>query len=232
MKSARKKLICLLLTLLGLGITIATHGMTQSVSHSQNVFLNFITQPNIAYFLLIIGFYGLLFEFVHPGYVAPGVLGAVSLIIAGYALQFLPVNFVGLALLILGLAFFIAELLTASGMLGIAGIFAFVFGSFLLFDSHSGIRVGIDLIATMTIMNAVFFLWILGMAIRARRQPIQSGSETLIGAVATVVEDFDQEGWILIRGERWRAISPVPVKKNAVVKIIHREDLTLKVEPL
>ncbi len=196
--------------------------------------LSVIADPNIAYILILIGIYGLIFEFYNPGFVLPGVAGAICLLLALFALQVLPVNYAGLALLILGIVFMVAEAFAPSfGALGIGGLIAFVIGSVILIDTDvPGYGVSLPLIITFTAVSGVFFLGIIGMAIKARQRPVVSGQEELLNAQGTVLQDFDADGWIRIHSESWRAQTGVPLKRGQRVRVTRIEGLTLHVEPL
>jgi membrane-bound serine protease (ClpP class) len=196
-------------------------------------FLALITDPSIAYILLLLGIYGLLFEFYNPGFVLPGVVGAICLLIALYALQMLPVNFAGVALLVLGIAFMIAEVFVpAYGSLGIGGIIAFVIGSVMMIDTDvPGYVLPWALIAAIGFLSALFIVVVVGMAMRARKRPVISGSEEMIGAAGEVIEDFDREGWALVHSENWKVRSTVPLKRGQKVRVTALDGLVLDVAP-
>ena len=193
-----------------------------------------ITDPNVAYILMLIGIYGLFFEFANPGYVLPGVAGAISLILALYAFQILPVNYAGLALLVLGIIFMLGEAIVPSfGALGIGGVIAFVIGSIILFDEGGGqFGVSLPLILTVALVSAGFFIFVVGAAIEARRRPVVSGREEMLNAVGEVIEDFEGEGRIHIHGEVWAAKSPSPVHRGDKVRVVALDGLVLHVQPL
>ncbi|HYQ71267.1 MAG TPA: nodulation protein NfeD [Gammaproteobacteria bacterium] len=192
-----------------------------------------ITDPNIAYVLMLIGIYGLFFEFANPGYILPGVAGAISLLLALYAFQVLPVNYAGLALLALGIIFMLAEAFVPSfGALGIGGLIAFVIGSIILFDEEgTGYAVSLPLIVTLSATTAGFFLFVVGAAIKARDRPVVSGMEELIGATGEVIEDFTGKGRIRIHGEVWWAETAVPLHGGDRVRVDSIEGLVLRVRP-
>ena len=196
-------------------------------------FLALITDPSIAYILLLLGVYGLLFEFYNPGFVLPGVVGAICLLIALYALQLLPVNFAGVALLVLGIAFMIAEVFVpAYGSLGIGGVIAFVIGSVMMIDTDvPGFVLPWTLIAAIAFLSALFIVVLVGMAVRARKQPVVSGREEMLGAPGEVIEDFAQEGWALIHSENWKVRSTVPLKRGQKVRVTAIDGLVLEVAP-
>ena len=193
-----------------------------------------ITNPNIVYILMLLGIYGLFFELANPGYVLPGVIGAICLVLALYAMQVLPVNYAGLGLIILGIAFMIAEFFAPSfGALGIGGIIAFVIGSIILFDTEgSNIKVAIPLVATVTVISAAFFFVALELVFSAHRKPVVSGVEEMLGSVGEALDDFDLKGYIHIHGETWQARSSTPVKKNQRVRVTAVDGLVLQVEPI
>jgi len=195
--------------------------------------LSVIADPNIAYLLILIGIYGLLFEFYSPGFVLPGVVGAICLLLALFALQVLPVNYAGLALLVLGIAFMVSEAFVPSfGALGIGGLIAFVIGSILLIDTEvPGYGVSLPLIITFSVISGGFFLGVIGMAIKARERPVVSGQEELIGACGIVQADFETEGRVQIHGESWLAKSAVPLKRGQTVMVSQIDGLILSVTP-
>jgi len=193
-----------------------------------------ITNPNIVYILMLLGIYGLFFELANPGYVLPGVIGAICLLLALYAMQVLPVNYAGLALIITGIAFMVAEFFTPSfGALGIGGVIAFVIGSVILFDTNSSdIKVAIPVIATVTVISAAFFFIALNLVFSAHRKPVVSGMEEMLGSIGQVIDDFDHDGYIHIHGETWQAQTQHPVKSGSRVKVTAIEGLVLHVEPI
>jgi membrane-bound serine protease (ClpP class) len=192
--------------------------------------LSAITHPTIAYVLLLLGIYGIVFEIMNPGLVLPGVAGVISLVIALYALQMMPVNYAGLALIVLGIGFMIAEaFLPAYGSLGIGGLVAFVVGSVLLIDAP-GYSVPYALIGGFALGTALFFLLAMGSLVKSRRRPIVSGREELIGAQGEVMEDFEGEGWARVHSERWRVRSGRPLKAGERVRVRGMHGLTLDVD--
>jgi membrane-bound serine protease (ClpP class) len=195
--------------------------------------LGVITDPSIAYVLLLIGIYGILFEFYNPGMVLPGVIGAVCLLVALYALQMLPINYAGLGLIALGLTFMVAELfITSHGALGIGGAVAFVVGSVMLIDTDvPGYDIPWMLIALITATSVAFFLIVIRMALRARKQPVITGSEELVGAVGEVLEHRDGQWWARVRSELWSVRSAHPLKKHMRVRVTALDGLVLIVTP-
>ena len=196
--------------------------------------LGILTNPNVAYFLMLIGIYGLIFEFANPGTLIPGIAGAISLLLALYAFQVLPVSYAGLALIVLGIALMIAEAFAPSfGTLGVGGAAAFVSGSIMLMDTEApGFGLSPWLVGILTLMNLTFFAFVLGALFHSRKRPVVSGSEHLIGAVGTVLEDFEGTGQIRVFGEIWKASSPVPLTRNQKVRIVSVQGLILNVNPI
>jgi len=194
--------------------------------------LSVIADPNITYILILIGIYGLIFEFYNPGMVLPGVVGAISLLLALFALQVLPVNYAGLALLMLGIAFMIAEAFAPSfGALGMGGLIAFVIGSIILIDTDMpGYGISLPLILTFTAISGLFFLGVIGLAVRARKQPVVSGQEELLQASGTALQDFSREGRVRVHGESWLAVSDTPLRRGQRVRVTGIDGLTLHVE--
>ena len=192
-----------------------------------------ITNPTVAYMLMLLGIYGLIFEGYNPGAILPGVVGAIALLLALYAFQILPVNYAGLALIVLGVVLIIAEFMVPSfGALGFGGIAAFVFGSVILIDTDiPGYGVSIPLLVAIATTAAFALLGLIWFALRSRKLPVVSGVEELMKAVATALEDFDREGAVWVHGERWRARSAAPVRKGQQLRVIAVENLVLRVEP-
>lgn len=198
----------------------------------RNELLAIITNPNIAYILMLLGIYGLFFELANPGYVLPGVIGGISILLALYALQVLPVNYAGLGLMFLGVALIVGELFMPSfGILGIGGVISFVLGSILLFDRESGnLAVSMPLISAVSLLSAGFFLIVIRSLYASRQRPVVTGSEELIGATGTVAADFSGAGIIHIHGEQWNARSETPMRGGDSARVIGRDGLTLLIE--
>jgi membrane-bound serine protease (ClpP class) len=195
--------------------------------------LGAITNPSIAYLMVLVGIYALIFEFSNPGLVLPGVVGAICLLLALYAFHLLPVNYAGLLLILLGIAFMVAEaFVPAFGSLGVGGLVAFVIGSIILIDSDlPGFEIPYTLIAGVAAASAAFLIIIVGMIVRGRRRPVVSGREDLIGARGEALDDFEGEGWARVRGERWRVHSARPVHAGERLRVTRIEGLTLDVQP-
>jgi membrane-bound serine protease (ClpP class) len=197
-------------------------------------FLAVITDPSVALILMMLGVYGLFFEFSNPGFVLPGVAGAICLFLGLFALNMLPVNYAGLALVLLGLSFLVAEaFVPAYGSLGVGGVIAFVIGAVMLINTDvPGFGIPLSLIVGLAAVSAIFILFVGGFALRARRRPVVSGQEELIGSVGVVLDDAETEGWARIHSEQWRVQSPVPLKRGQDVRVTGRSGLMLTVTPL
>ncbi len=195
-------------------------------------FLSVITNPSVAYLLILVGIYALIFEFMNPGLVLPGVTGTIALLLAAYALQMLPVNYAGLALIVLGIGFMVAEaFLPAFGSLGIGGLISFIIGSIILIDTDlPGFEIPYTLIGGVAAASAAFLIFVVGMLLRARRRPVVSGREHMIGASGEALEDFDGEGWARVRGETWRVRSHAPVRRGQRLRVAAIDGLVLTVE--
>lgn len=217
-------------------VTLATAGaaLLPIEPDWRNRFLATITNPGVAYILMLLGIYGLLLEFYNPGFLLPGVTGAISLLLALYAFHLLPVSYVGAGLILLGIAFMAAELMMPSfGILGIGGVVAFVIGSVMLMDtSVPGFAIPWSLIIGVTIATVIFLLLVVGMALKARKRPVVAGSEEMMGALGEALVDFDEEGlgWIRVHSESWRAKCPQPIKKGQKVAVIGVRGLELDVQ--
>jgi len=196
--------------------------------------LAIISDPNVAYILMLLGIYGLFFELANPGFVLPGIVGGICLLLALFAFQVLPVNLAGLALIVLGILFMVGEAFAPSfGALGLGGIIAFVAGSIMLMDSDvPGYDISLSLIIGLALSSALFFIFMLGMALKARQRPVVSGAEEMQGALAIAHEDFEGCGHVLVHGEIWQAESTQHLSKGETVRIAEMDNLTLHVEPV
>jgi membrane-bound serine protease (ClpP class) len=192
-----------------------------------------ISDPNVALMLLMVGVYGLLFEFMSPGFMLPGVVGGICLLMAMWGLQMLPVNYAGLALVLLGISFFVAEAFVPShGALGVGGVAAFAFGAVLLIDSEvPGLRVAPSVIAAISVLSLAGVIGIAAMAAKAHGRPVVSGAATLLGASGDVVECDGNQGWAEIAGERWRVKAAQPLHRGQRVTVAARDGLALQVRP-
>lgn len=200
----------------------------------RNELLAVITNPNIAYILMLLGIYGLFFELANPGNILPGVIGGISLLLALYALQVLPVNYAGLGLMILGVCFMVGELFMPSlGILGVGGVIAFVIGSVILFDREGGnIAVSLPLIIAVSLLTAGFFFIVIRSVFTATRRPVVTGAEELIGATGRIISDFEGNGAMRIHGEQWQVRSNSPMREGDAARVVDREGLILQVEPV
>jgi membrane-bound serine protease (ClpP class) len=198
-------------------------------------FLAIITNPTLAYLLLLAGIYGLVLEALHPGALLPGIAGGICLLVGLYALQLLPVNYAGLALMALGIALLIGEALTPSiGALGIGGVIAFVAGSILLFDADvPGYAVNLGVIGGIAASAAVLLGLILWLVLRSRRAPPVSGDAHMLHARGELLAPVaaDGESWARVQGERWRVRSAVALPEGARVRVVRRDGLELWVTP-
>ncbi len=206
--------------------------------------LSVITDPNVALLLLTIGMYGLFFEFMNPGFVLPGVAGAIALLIGLFALQLLPINYTGLALIFLGIAFLIAEaFLPTFGTLGFGGIVAFAAGAMMLMDTEvPGYGIPLPVIAALTVATGLFVFVVSSFALRARRRPVVTGSEAMVGCVGEIIDGglssagsgagAEATGWAHVRGERWRVCASAQLPAGSRVRVTGRSGLTLTVVPI
>lgn len=191
-----------------------------------------ITNPNVAYLLLLVGLYGLLFEFITPGAIVPGVIGGIALLVGLYALNLLPVSYAGAGLLLLGVALMVAEaFLPSFGVLGIGGVAAFAIGSLFLFRGVPGFRVSWPVVATASVASLGFLAFALAAAWRAHRRDVVTGEAALLGNAGQVLTWAGGEGDVQVMGERWHATSAAELIPGQRVRIIRRRDLTLHVEP-
>ena len=224
------------LDLNGKKVTLATRGAPTVAYEAdwRTRFLGIITDPTIAYALLLLGIYAILLEFTHPGLVAPGVAGTVAIVIGMYALHLLPVNYAGLALIVLGIGLMVAEaFVPAYGSLGIGGVAAFVIGSVMLIDTDvPGFGLPLPLIFGVAAASALFLIGAATVALRARRRPVVSGRELMVGSTGEVLADFAGEGWARVQGETWRVKSAAPLKAGQSVSVTAIDGLVLQVEPL
>jgi membrane-bound serine protease (ClpP class) len=195
--------------------------------------LDVISDPNIAYILLLIGMWGIFFELLNPGSILPGVVGGISLILAFYALHTLPVNYAGVLLILLALILFIAEVKIPSyGLLTVGGILSLVLGSIMLFKgSMPFFQVSWKVIAFATIVTALFFIFVVGLGIRAQLRKPVTGNEGLIGEIGKAVEDFIKgSGRVSVHGEIWEATSADKIKEGDVVTVLSVKNLKITVK--
>jgi len=195
-------------------------------------FLTVITDPTVAYLLLLLGIYGIFFELMNPGYVLPGVVGAVAMLLALYALQLLPINYAGLALIIVGIMFMIAEGVTPSfGALGVGGTVAFLLGSIMLIDTeYATYQIAWPAIWGMALANIIVFVVLLGMVVKSRAQAERNGLIVLVGANGRALGEINLKGQAVIRGEIWSVQSKSPIAADKSIRVIAASDLVLEVE--
>jgi membrane-bound serine protease (ClpP class) len=219
----------------GVSVRLATRGasIVKIEPDWRGRLLAVVSDPSLALMLLMLGAYGLLFEFMNPGLVLPGVIGGVSLLLALWGLQMLPINYAGLGLILLGIAFFAAEaFLPSHGALGAGGVAAFAFGALLLVDTDvPGFRVAPWFVAVITLVSAAVVIAIVGVAAKSRRRPVVSGASTLVGAAGEVIEFAGGQGWAEIAGERWRVTADEPLAPHQRIRVAALEGLTLRVHP-
>jgi membrane-bound serine protease (ClpP class) len=193
-------------------------------------FLAVITDPNVAFILLMVGIYGLIFEFMSPGAVAPGVVGTICLLVGLYALNLLPINYAGLALMLVGIALLTFEAFNPTVVIGLGGVIAFVLGAVMLFRVEApGYRVSWPLIAIVVAMFIGLVLMVLGSLRRARRGPVRVGAQAMRGLPAEVLDWSENEGHVFTHGERWQARGAETFKPGDVVEVANIVDLTLLV---
>jgi membrane-bound serine protease (ClpP class) len=193
--------------------------------------LEVISNPNIAYILYAIGMLGIFFELSNPGAIFPGIIGAISLILAFFAFQTLPINYAGLLLMILALIFFILEIkVTSYGALTIGGIISMLLGSLMLIESPAPyMRISLSIIVVVVAATALFFIFAVGMGLRAQRKKATTGEKGMIGMTGVARTKLDPEGSVFVHGEIWKAEADQTIKKGEKVKVVGVEDLTLKV---
>jgi len=217
-------------------MTLETEGVT--VRELQLGFryqvLNIISNPNVAYILLILGFYGLFFELSNPGAFLPGIAGGICLILAFFAFQVLPINYAGLLLILFAIILFIAEALTPTfGFLTTGGIIAMILGSLMLIGSPAPfLRLSWQIVVPVTLATAAFFLFALGMALRARLRKPTTGQQGLVGETGTAQTRLNPDGKVFLHGELWNARCPGGAKKGQRVRVVKVEHLLLQVERL
>jgi membrane-bound serine protease (ClpP class) len=216
--------------------TLSTQGLILEVIQPdwQSKLLSIISNPNLAYILMLVGIYGLIYEFANPGSIFPGTVGAICLLLALYAFQVLPINYAGVALILLGLTLMVAEAFVPSfGALGIGGVIAFVIGSLILIDTdHPEYGLSLPLISVVALSSAFLLMFTIGLAIKSHRKPVVSGREEMLNSRGQVVDDFTREGRVLVHGEVWQAHSKHPLRKNQKVRVTGRRGLILDVTPL
>jgi len=194
--------------------------------------LTILTNPTVAYLLLMIGFYGIFFELYNPGSLIPGILGTISLLLALYSLNIIDVNWLGVLLIAAGVLFFILEVITPTfGALALSGVIAILFGSLILTDPDSPYGdISLKIIIPVVAFSALFFLTVAYLGLKAQRRKTETGMEGMIGMIGKAETDIDPEGKVFIAGEIWNAYSEEPIKKGENVKVVSVKGLRLKVE--
>ncbi|MEZ8721274.1 nodulation protein NfeD [Vibrio pomeroyi] len=227
------------------GRTITINGVSQQVQLSDVAFvereqdwrfslLSVITNPNVAYILMLIGIYGLLLEFYNPGVGLPGVLGGICLLLAMYSLQMLPVSYAGLALILLGIALMVAEAFSPSfGIFGLGGVAAFTLGSIMLMDTEvPGYQIALPLIIGISLFSVAFIVVTISMLVRVRNKPVTTGMEAVVGEIGKVVSGFPGAGRVLVEGEIWQAKCANELKAGQSIRVTKLTGLSLDVEAL
>lgn len=232
----------LLLVLDGKTVTVDTGAVTMKTKDARLIrqemnwrskILDMISNPSIAYILLVLGILGMYFEFSNPGAILPGVLGGIFLILAFFAMQQLPINVAGILLILFATLLFILEVKIASyGILTIGGIISMLLGSLMLFKSTPSLAIHLPLsiILAVTLATSAFFIFAVSMALRTHRQKVTTGKEGILNESGVAVTNIDPEGEVKIHGEYWRAFSQQKIKKNDKVKVIDVDGLKLIVE--
>ena len=195
--------------------------------------LSAIASPEIVLLLGIIGLYGLMYEGWNPGAIVPGVVGIICLMLAAYGLQVLPVNYAGVALIIVGLALMTAEAFAPSfGALGLGGIAAFIFGAIMMFDTGvPGFGISLTFVIGLAMLAALLLIWSVGYLLKFRKRGAVSGRGSIIGGIGTALQDFSGDGKVWLEGEAWAAHSKVAIEKDQQVVVLALDGLTLEVEP-
>lgn len=197
-------------------------------------FLQVITEPTVAYLLLLLGIYGIFFELMNPGFLAPGIIGAISILIALYALQLLPISYAGLALLIIGVIFIIAEaLLPSFGIFGFGGTIAFIIGSIFLIDTYQvDYQIPWSIIWTIAVINIIIIFSVIKIALKLKKQTSRHGVDILLNKTGIALNKINLSGQVIINGEIWSAYSEEPINKNQKIKVIGVDGLILKVKAI
>jgi membrane-bound serine protease (ClpP class) len=195
--------------------------------------LRVLSNPNVAYVLMMIGLAGLYFELSHPGAIFPGVVGGIALILALFAFQTLPVNTAGILLILLAVVLFVLEVkVTSYGLLSLGGVLCLTLGSLMLFDSpESGIRISLGVVLTTVGTVSAFFLAVIWLVVKSQAASPRTGSEGLVGEVGVVRQALAPAGKVMVRGELWRAVSDIPIAAGRTARVVGVQGLTLRVEP-
>ena len=215
-------------------VTLATKGakIVAVETPFKYTLLSYITDPNVAYLLMMMGFYGILFEIYSPGAVFPGVIGTICLILAFYSFQTLPISYAGLSLIILGIIFFVLELKVASyGLLSVAGAVSIMIGSIMLIDLPSSwLSLSWQSIAAVVAFSIIFFVGVLSYAVKAQFSKVKTGREGLIGEIGSARTDISPTGKVFVHGELWDAVSDTPVPAGERVRVIALDGMVMRVK--
>ncbi len=227
------------------GTTVRSDGGEMTVSTAEPVVDEFrpnwrlrllmvISKPEILLLLGLVGIYGLILEGWNPGALVPGTIGAICLLLALYGSQTVPINYIGVALILLGIGLMVAEAFAPSfGILGIGGVAAFVFGAILTFDSAiPGFGISITFVLALAVLAALFIVWAVGFMLKLRKRGAVFGSESILGGIGVAMEDFDEEGKIWLESESWHARTRVPIQKDQEVRVVAMDGLVLDIEPV
>lgn len=215
-------------------LALETHTLTRIEKDWRTEFLSVITNPSVAYVLMLVGIYGLILEFYNPGMGVPGVVGAISLLLGLYALQMLPISYVGLGLILLGIGLMAVEAFSPSfGILGGGGAVSFIVGSIMLMDTDvPGFQIAMPLIAALAVTTVVIMVFVVRMALQSWNTTIVSGQEGMEGTTAVAIHDFENgRGRVRVLGEIWQAASEEPIRENDIVRVLEVRGLTLRVKP-
>lgn len=224
-------------TVLGKRVILTSNPQIVKIERSWRfALLDILTDPNIAYILMMLGIYGLFFELYNPGSIVPGVVGGICLILAFYSFQTIPINFAGLALIIFAVILFLLEIkVTSYGVLTIGGVVSLLLGSLMLIDSPDDmIRLSYSVVIPIVVITAVFFLVIIGYGIKAQTRKVSTGSESMAGMIGEVIEKIEpgKTGKISVHGEIWKAVSDSPLEIHDRVRVIRMNQLLLTVEKI
>jgi membrane-bound serine protease (ClpP class) len=215
-------------------VTLSTAGVevVEMIPSLRERFLARITDPNIAYLLMLAGLFGIFFELQNPGSIFPGVIGAISILLAFYALQLLPVNYAGVALIVLALIMFLLEIkIPSAGLLTVGGVIAMVIGSIMFIDSPLPfMRVSLSVVIPAVVFTVLFFLFAVGMGLRAQRRKVSTGKKGIIGEIGVAKSDISPEGSVFVHGEHWNATSNENISAGSKIEVIAVDGMTLKVK--
>jgi membrane-bound serine protease (ClpP class) len=195
--------------------------------------LKAISDPNVAFLLFLLGAAGLYFEFSNPGALFPGIIGGICLVLAIFAFQVLPVNTVGILLMVLAIVFFLLEIkVTSYGMLSLAGVVSLFLGALMLYEGDDpAVRISWSVLIPTVGLVSAFFVVVAGLAFRSQVSTTQTGERGLVGKIGVVKQALDPEGKVFVHGELWKAVAGQPIENGCKVRVTHVEGLTLTVEP-